>query len=156
MRSSETSSIAMTITWRFFVILQNFKTVNTFQRLHHSLWRNCSADKRLSPFRDIMCKTEYFWICIIYSYMYVWTHRGQSPLLLTWINLNPSLDNISNHLPGKVWGEITYLFLNFSGCTVEVYEWITNFIHIFNGCNYLSMLEVKPAQWVLFKVVFRD
>ena len=27
---------------------------------------------------------------------------------------------ISNHLPGKVWDEITYPFLNFNGCTVEV------------------------------------
>ena len=35
---------------------------------------------------------------------------------------------ISNHLSGKVWDEITYPFLNFNGATVEVYEWITNFI----------------------------
>ena len=27
---------------------------------------------------------------------------------------------ISNHMPSKVWGEITYPFLNFNGCTVEV------------------------------------
>ena len=27
---------------------------------------------------------------------------------------------ISNHMPSKVWDEITYPFLNFSGCTVEV------------------------------------
>ena len=27
---------------------------------------------------------------------------------------------ISNHMPGKVWGDITYPFLNFNGCTVEV------------------------------------
>ena len=27
---------------------------------------------------------------------------------------------ISNYMPGKVWGEITYPFLNFNGCTVEV------------------------------------
>ena len=31
---------------------------------------------------------------------------------------------ISNHLPGTVWDEITYLFSNFYGCTVEDYEWI--------------------------------
>ena len=35
---------------------------------------------------------------------------------------------ISNHMPNKVWDEITYPFLNFNGCTVEVYEWISNFI----------------------------
>ena len=27
---------------------------------------------------------------------------------------------ISNHMPGKVWDEITYPFLNFNGATVEV------------------------------------
>ena len=27
---------------------------------------------------------------------------------------------ISNHLPGKMWDEIIYPFLNFNGCTVEV------------------------------------
>ena len=35
----------------------------------------------------------------------------QGPLLLTWI---------SNHMPSKVWDGITYPFLNFNGCTVEV------------------------------------
>ena len=27
---------------------------------------------------------------------------------------------ISNYMPGRVWGEITYPFLNFNGATVEV------------------------------------
>ena len=27
---------------------------------------------------------------------------------------------ISNHMPSRVWDEITYSFLNFNGCTVEV------------------------------------
>ena len=31
-------------------------------------------------------------------------------------------------MPGKVWDETTYPFLNFNGCTVEVYEWISIFI----------------------------
>ena len=26
---------------------------------------------------------------------------------------------ISNYMPGKVWSEITYPFLNFNGCTVK-------------------------------------
>ena len=26
----------------------------------------------------------------------------------------------SNHMPSKMWDEITYPFLNFNGCTVEV------------------------------------
>ena len=48
----------------------------------------------------------------------VWKHHG--PLLLTWFDFNPSMDN--NHTPSKVWDGITYPFLNFNGCTVEVYE----------------------------------
>ena len=31
-------------------------------------------------------------------------------------------------MPGKVWDEITYPFLNFNGCTVEFHEGIGNFI----------------------------
>ena len=35
---------------------------------------------------------------------------------------------ISNHMPSTVWDEITYPFPNSNGCTVEVWEWISNFI----------------------------
>ena len=35
---------------------------------------------------------------------------------------------VSNHMHSKVWNEITYPFLNFNGCTVEVLEWISDFI----------------------------
>ena len=34
---------------------------------------------------------------------------------------------------GKVWDGITNPFLNFNGATVEVYEWISNFIKHFAG-----------------------
>ena len=51
-----------------------------------------------------------------------WDHDTGSnnlwPILLTWINFNPSMN--SNHMLSKVWDEITYPFLNFNGCTVEV------------------------------------
>ena len=45
----------------------------------------------------------------------------QGPLILTWSNL-------SNHMPSKGWGEITYPFPNFNDCAVEVWEWISNFV----------------------------
>ena len=38
---------------------------------------------------------------------------------------------ISNHIPRKVWNEITYPFPNFNGATVEFREWINNFISHF-------------------------
>ena len=37
---------------------------------------------------------------------------------VTLITLIPAW--ISNHTPGKVWDGITYPFLNFNGCAVEV------------------------------------
>ena len=43
-----------------------------------------------------------------------------------------------------MWDEITYPFLNFNGATVEVYEWISNFIPQFKYVyNYLSMLGLN-------------
>ena len=47
------------------------------------------------------------------------------PLLLTWITLILSL--ISNHIPSKVWNEITYPFPNFKGATAEVWIMVSNF-----------------------------
>ena len=40
---------------------------------------------------------------------------------------------ISNYTHYNVWDEITYPFLNFNGATVEVWEWISNFIPHFTG-----------------------
>ena len=51
------------------------------------------------------------------------------PLLLTWFI--PAW--ISNYTHYNVWDEITYPFLNFNGATVEVSEWIGNFIPHFIG-----------------------
>ena len=44
---------------------------------------------------------------------------------------------ISNHMPWELWDNITHSFPNFNGCTVEVWEWIRNFI------LYIPMLELK-------------
>ena len=40
---------------------------------------------------------------------------------------------ISNYSHDKVWHEITCLFPNFNGATVEVWEWISYFIPHFTG-----------------------
>ena len=43
-----------------------------------------------------------------------------------------------------MWDKITYPFLYFNDATVEVYEWISNFIPDFTGaCDFLSMLGLK-------------
>ena len=71
-------------------------------------------------------------------YMYVTSslfYLHSLTLISTWI---------SNHMPSKVWGEITYPFLNFNGTTIEVYEWISNFIpHFIVDVIHLSMLGLK-------------
>ena len=51
----------------------------------------------------------------------------QGSLLQTWFIFDHSIW-INSYIPGKVWGMITYLFINFTICTVEVQEWTNNFI----------------------------
>ena len=51
---------------------------------------------------------------------------GWGPFYQLGLTIIPSW--ISNHMPSKVWDEITYPFPNFNGCTVEVWKWISNFI----------------------------
>ena len=61
------------------------------------------------------------------------------PHLLTWINFNPSKD----HIPSKVWDEITYPFPNFNGRTVEGWEWISNFTahYTLDVIDYVSIVN---------------
>ena len=48
-------------------------------------------------------------------------------------------------LQSKVWDEITNPFPNFNIATIEVWEWISNFIPHFTACmcDYLYMLGLK-------------
>ena len=47
------------------------------------------------------------------------------------------------HVPSKMWSEITHPFPNFNASTVEVREWISNFIPQFIICDCFSMLGLK-------------
>ena len=58
------------------------------------------------------------------SYEMYCTEPHRSILIPTWI---------SNYIHYYVWDEITYPFPNFNGCTVEVWERISNFIPHFTG-----------------------
>ena len=57
---------------------------------------------------------------------------------------------ICNHMPGKMCDESAYPFPNFSGCTVEVWEWISNFVPHFilpccqcsESCYYVSFIQM--------------
>ena len=56
------------------------------------------------------------------------------PLSLTWITFDTSMGAwICNCIHCKMWDGITYPFPNFNGTTVEVWEWVSNFIPHFNA-----------------------
>ena len=65
------------------------------------------------------------------------------PLLLTWINFNPSMD-ICKYIHYKLYDEITYPFLNFNGATVEVLEWISN--------NANRGWPIKPVNYIILQL----
>ena len=83
------------------------------------------------------------WPSIIRHIFFVFRWHGISSDLLrrlllitvapftTWFNLNPSMNEWSHHY--KWWNEITYPFLNFNGCTVEVSGWINIVIPALTG-----------------------
>ena len=51
---------------------------------------------------------------------------------------------INDYIHYKVWDEITFLFSNFNGVMVKVWEWIIDFIpHFFWACNYLYLIRFK-------------
>ena len=50
---------------------------------------------------------------------------------------------ISNYIHYKVWHEITVPLRNFSNATVEVWEWIVNFIHNRLGLWLLILTGIK-------------
>ena len=58
-------------------------------------------------------------------------YRCSGPFYLHGLTLISAL--ISNYIHYKVWDEITYPFSNFNSATVEVWEWISNFIPHFTG-----------------------
>ena len=51
-------------------------------------------------------------------------HKYGLTLILAWI---------SNHIHYKVWDEINNIFPNVNGATVDVFEWISNFVPHFPG-----------------------
>ena len=76
------------------------------------------------------------WYCL-----YHFTASSMNRCINTYLSLGPFYLHgliwvsawISNYIHFKVWGEMTYPFPNFNGCTVEVWEWISNFMPHFIG-----------------------
>ena len=57
---------------------------------------------------------------------------------ITWHGLTLIPAWISNYIQSKMWDKITHPFLNFNGTTVEVWQWISNFISHFTVITYPS------------------
>ena len=62
----------------------------------------------------------------------------QGALLLKWFNFDPS----GNYIRHKGWNEIIQLLANFNGATVEVWEWVSNFIPHFTT-HVITYVETK-------------
>ena len=77
------------------------------------LWFECTVHpQNMHSFRNVRC-------LVLVRYDLPYTSAF-------FTNFNPRW--IINHTPCNVWDEITYPFPNFNGCTVDVWEWINNFI----------------------------
>ena len=63
-------------------------------------------------------------------------HKHKLTLIPTWI---------SNHMPSRVWNEITYPFWNFS-CAEDL-KWISNFIQTFTKYYLLTHAEMRVNPW---------
>ena len=123
----------------------------------HTLQKRCFAILILTVWRQLsrtnVWKQWYCWLLLLGSVWFQWclsNHLSTFSTMTMLVTLGPLykygfliLAWICNHMPCKVWDEITYPFPNFNSCTVEVWEWISNFISLYNGCNYLSMLGLK-------------
>ena len=71
-----------------------------------------------------------------------WRHPALTHICVPFLNgltLIPAW--ISNYIHYETWDEITYPSPNFNGCTVEVWEWISN--TLYQACDYLSLLGLK-------------
>ena len=100
-----------------FPISNNTKLLLTFQG---------SATLSIAyPTYQILRGVWYCYIQLLNGYMSRPSATNLRPVLLTSLNI-PTL--ISNYMLSNLWCEITYPFPNFNGCTVEVWEWISNFI----------------------------
>ena len=73
---------------------------------------NMSVKRALANFTNLQTK--------------LWT--SSSPFYYHGLTLIPSWISNCNYIHSKVLDEITYSFLNFNACTVEVWEWLSNVI----------------------------
>ena len=72
--------------------------------MHHS----ASMSLNITIKTNTIAKKLHDWLLAV-SFNMLLSTSIPSPLLLTWFNFNPGMDNLtwmSNHMPSKVWDEI--------------------------------------------------
>ena len=86
-----------------------------------------------------------------------WHSNIRGPFYLHVSSLKPA--GISNHMPSKLWDEITYPSPNFNGA-VKVWEWKNNFT-LYKGCKMVKWVpDDILAPWQMysrnFTTIFED
>ena len=79
-------------------------------------------------------------------------HQGS--FLLNRFNFNSSISKASNHMPGKMWDEITFPFPNVSDCIVEVWEWINNLGLDNIAIRLIDLSNLKVHMWWTDLVIY--
>ena len=114
-----------------------------FLKTFLEIWRCVSACQK---YNDVLARKWLFDVIITLHYVrhlfgYSRVHCETSSGLFTRLG-NPDLRSpvhwhgltlipvrLSSYIHYKIWDEMIYLFPNFNGATVEVWDWINNFIH---------------------------
>ena len=113
---------------------------DSFRRPHQNAQKHFRGLRYLNLYWQTFCLISSY-VDMLMILVRVGLDNDLWPLLLTaWI---------SNHMPIMVWNEITYPFSNFNGGTVEVWEWISNFIpHII--MDVITLLKTFTGTVMIF------
>ena len=113
--------------WSFiFNPPRSVKIITDYELMSHGAFKYSCANVQIPDQRGRnFCTCTNFKYSLIFGLYY---HHG--PILLTGWILIPEW--ISNYIQYLLWGEITYPFPHFNGCTVESWEWISIFISHFS------------------------
>ena len=146
--NTRNGTAVLTTLWRYLVCIVVTRAFH-FNRFEYLIGNNI--------------RTNIGWICKLRAtkWLEIWETMGYKPHQITILLRRPSPASIRNYTHYKMWDEISYPFPNFNGSTVDVWEWITDFIPHFimdvltYGCqrqfnstrywiyDYLSMLALN-------------
>ena len=83
---------------------------------------------------------------------YIFCLIGCGPLYKHVLTSNPAW--LSNHMSNKEWDKIIYPFRNFNGRTVEVWEWISDFIYTHLIMGVITYVKMSKELHTLKQQIF--